>query len=494
MLGFASSVALATQLGATTATDAYYLAISVPFFAYAVLLAAIRQGSIPLLTRFAAKESAEGFSAACSELVSAVIAAVTLLSLALTAVMLLVLPTLAGGNAHLASLTREYMIELLPYATTGAILGVFGAILAVRGEFVLPALVLGCEPLLKCALVIFVPGLGAQGLVIGSLVGNFIAAYVLWHVIRRRGIGIRMVDFRSSFLVRTVVTVTIPLAVGATVLQFNPLIDRSMAAGLGSGNVTAMELGVRLFSAPAGLLGAILIAPVAATWSARLESDGWQPVARSFARVVGAIVVLVPPMVVAAFFVRHDLVGFVYSSHAYSPQAVARTADVFGVLLFGLVPEILFVPLAALFVIQRETVFPMKVAIANGTLNAVLDLILRGPLGVAGIALSTTVTYNILAAAYFWEARRRWGSLQLRTIVRAATVSGVSCAAIFLAGAILFGFSHASGSRQAELGAAAAAFAIVAVIHGLLVVVGGAGKVIPASALAVWRPLAIWRR
>ena len=47
LMSFGSSVALATLLGPSTQTDAYYLALSVPALAYAVLLAAVRLGGIP---------------------------------------------------------------------------------------------------------------------------------------------------------------------------------------------------------------------------------------------------------------------------------------------------------------------------------------------------------------------------------------------------------------------------------------------------------------
>jgi peptidoglycan biosynthesis protein MviN/MurJ (putative lipid II flippase) len=261
--------------------------------------------------------------------------------------------------------------------------------------------------------------------------------------------------------------------VGATVLQFNPLIDRTMAASLGSGNITSLELGVRLFFVPAALLGAILISPLSATWAAALDREGWEPVGRSFSQVVRVVVIFVPPLAIAGFLVRHDLVSLIYSSHAYTPLAVSRTADVLGVLLFGLVPEILFVPLSALFVIHGDTVFPMKVALANFTLNTVLDIALRGPLGVTGIALSTTLTYFVLLAAYFWEAERRWKPLYLRSAARPLAVSAVSGSVLFVSCAMVYGLSHQGHSRGAQLAVVAVVVALAGLIHSGLALLSG---------------------
>ena len=494
VVGFGSSVVVATQLGATPMTDAYYLALSVPFVAYSILLAAVRLGAVPSLMSVAEQESAANFAKSCSEVVSATVVIAALLSVCVTAVMLLALPAAASHQAHLAALTRTYMIELAPYAVTGGALGALGAILAVRRTFAVPALMLGCEPLLKCVLLVLFPQLGAQALVIGSLVGNLLAAMVLWALVRRRGIALRLVRFRSSSLVRKVFSLTLPLAVGESVLQLNPLIDRTIAAGLGPGNVTAFELGVRLFAAPATILGATLIAPLAPAWSARLAKEGWAPVGRSFSRVVAAVVILVPPLALAGFLVRHDLIALIYSSHAYNPLAVSRTADVFGVLLLGLVAQILVAPLATLFLVQGDTVFPMKVAIANAGLNAILDLILRGPFGLRGIAASTTVTYMIVCALYCREAHRRWGSLHLRSLIRPLLVSGASAIALAVSCAMVFGLSDSSTSRSQQIEVAAMVLGMAALIHALCVMVGRAGGAVGLPMKWRWTALPALRR
>jgi putative peptidoglycan lipid II flippase len=492
LLGLGSSVVVARRLGATTTTDAYYLAFSVAAFGYLVLLAAVRQGAIPKLTEVMQENPAESLSLGCSELLSATLVTATVISLVVTGIMLAVIP--AAAPKHLVGPTRQYLVELVPYAVSGAMQGTLAAILAVRGMFALPALLVGSEALLKGLLVLLVPGLGAQALVLGSLVGNLAAVMVLWQLVRRKGILLRFVGFRLSPLVRRVLAIAGPLAVGQTVLQVNPLIDRTAAAGLGSGNVTAFELGMRLYGAPAGLVAAILIAPLAATWSAQLASDGWPAVRRSYSRIVAVVTIIVPPLAVTGVLVRHDVVAFVYQSHAYTALAVSRTADVFGLLLFCLTPAVLFVPLATIFVIRGDSIFPMKIAIANAVLNASLDVALRVPFGIEGIAASTALTYGILCAVYFVAAHRRWGSLGLRTVIRPAAVSGASCIAIVACCVPLFGLSHLGNSRAEQLRVAVVVLAIALIIHGLFLTIGRVVDVTRLGLKPTWRPMLMIKR
>lgn len=476
VMSFGSSIALATLLGPSTQTDAYYLALSVPALAYGVLIAAARLGGIPALTEIAHNRSAQRFERACREVVSATLVASVLLSVAITAVMSAVLPAVAGGSARLHELTREFMLELSPYAVTGALIGVLGAILAVRGRFAISMLVLVFEPALKTVLLIlFHRQLGAQALVIGSVVGNLAAAVLLWAILWRDGVPLHFERFRQSPVVRNVLKISVPLLVGQSVIQFNPVIDRTFAAPLGAGSVTEFELGVRLFTAPASLLAATLAAPLAATWAARLERGGWEAVTASLQRVMIAVTLLVPPLVAVGIVLRRQAIGLAYASHAYSNAAIGRTASVFAMLLLGLLPQLLIPTLATLFIIRRETIFPMKVGIANCVLNAVLDWALRGPLGVGGIALSTSLTLAILCAVYAWAANRRWGlGAAGRAVWGPAALFLSSAGAIGVASYLVLTATGPYGSRWLELLAITSIGGVALLCYWAVVTVGAA--------------------
>lgn len=466
IFSFGSSIVLAIQLGPTTRTDAYYLALSIPAVVYGVLLAGVGSGGIPTLTTLVQSASRREVSSACSELLSATLIVATALAVLVSGIMMVVLPAAAGGSQELHSLTREFIAELAPYAVTGALLGALGAVLAVRGRFVAPTMVLCLEPVAKSLLLIaFRRQLGVQALVIGNLGGNAGGVILLWWLLRRQGITIRPARCWPSPVVRAIFLLSAPLVLSQSLLQLNPLIDRTTAAAVGPGSVTVFELGVRLFSAPMALLASSLIAPLTATWSARLGAEGWGAVRRSFGRALRAVVLIVPPLVVTGVLVRHDLVEFAYSSHRYTQHAVDATANVLGALLLGMPAAILIVPLSTLFVIHRDTVFPLKVGIANCVLNAVLDLALRGPLGVSGIAASTAITLTVLCPLFAWEAGRRWGSLGLVNALRPLVVSLTSCAAIIAAGEVLLRVLPLANSRLHALFGFAALGTVALFIH-----------------------------
>jgi putative peptidoglycan lipid II flippase len=476
VLSLGSSIALATQLGATDQTDAYYLALSVPTIAFGVLIAALRLGAIPTLANVAHAESPEHFSRACDEVASATLALGIGLAVLTTTVMIALVPTVVGGSAHLISLTRQFVLELSPYAVTGAMLGVLGAILAVRGRFVAATIVLGFEPVLKSALVLaFGRQLGAQTLIIGNLAGNLLAVATLWDLLRREGLTVRLAAFHASPVVRGLLALSGPLVISQSLLSTNPLVDRFTAASLGPGSVTVFELGVRLFSVPTSLLTGMFIAPLAATWTTRFAQRGWDAVLQSFIRVVVAVFLIVPPLIILGFVLRHELVGIVYGAGRYSAADVRHTSNVLGILLLGLVAQILVIPLATLFIVRRDTVFPMLVGIANFLLNAILDVLLRGPLGVNGIALSTTLTLTLLCGVFAWEARRRWGSLGFhRSLSTPLLVSACSCAVIALTSTLAVRIASPESSRLQAVAVVVVAASVGLVVHATALTIGRA--------------------
>ena len=436
LCSFASAIAVATVLGASTATDAYYLALSIPLLVYGILLSGLRSGAIPELT-----DQLRGGEAPFTRAAGQLLSAVLILSLVLTCVgtglALLVLPQLAGdASAALVSSARSMVVSLAPIGVIGALAGALGALLTVRGRPVSPVAVLAFDPLLRTLFVIFLgPALGTSALIAGNLAGGALAVLSLAYLlIRRERISLHlMAPARSSFLLG-VLGVSLPLMVGQGFAQLSPLASRTVASTLGPGSITVFELGLRVFSLPVALLGSVMIAPLTAAWAARYQDRGWAAVSRSFGRALAGLLVVLPPIVVLGIALRGELMGLLFDGGAYSAEAVNQTASVFGMLLLGLPAQLAVILLATLFLVRKDAVVPMLIAVANVALTVGLALALRPSLGLAGIALATSLTFTILCAVYFAIASRRLGALKvgwlggalLRSVVSTALIAAVA--------------------------------------------------------------------
>jgi putative peptidoglycan lipid II flippase len=477
---FVSSVALARVLGASASTDAYFLGLSVPVLVYAILLAGVRLGAIPALTEATTEKA--GFARVGSELVSAVLFASVALSVAVTAAAVLVLPLFLPGEADLASLTRLAIVELAPLGVLGAMTGAFGALLAVRRIFAPQVAVMAIEPLVKTVLTLALGHrIGSQALIAGNLLGSTGTVLTLWWLVRRQGIRIKLQRSVRTPFVRSVVRLSVPLLVGQSVLQVNPLVDRAMASNLATGSVTSLELGLRLFLVPTTLLTSILIAPVSAIWAARKLSDGWPALRAGVGHATTVVLTVVPALAVLAILLRRPLVALLYAGGAYSPHSLAETTAVFGLLLIGLPAQVLIVVFATLFVVQKNTVFPMKIAIANVVLNVGLNYLLRGPLGVAGIALSTSLTFTILLLAFVAGAWVRWRAVSVPEVLPALARATLSAVVVTAAALALMAVLPAASSRPRALLVVGVVGLVGLALHAGVLLLTRAGAVRPGG-------------
>jgi putative peptidoglycan lipid II flippase len=227
-------------------------------------------------------------------------------------------------------------------------------------------------------------------------------------MVRRAGIPLKLVRPARTPFVLSVVRVSAPLLISASVLLVNPIVDRTMAGGLKAGSITGLELGIRLV--PTGLFVALLVAPLTATWSARKAQGGLPAVHESMRQAFSVAATVLPPLVALGILLRHEVVTLAYHGGAYSSHAASQTSAVFGMSMLGLPAMVISVLFSTLFIVQRETLIPMKIGFANVVLNVGLNFVFRPLFGVAGIALSTSLTYGILNVVQATTARRRWGS------------------------------------------------------------------------------------
>lgn len=405
---FVSAIALARVLGASVETDAYYLGLSIPLLAYGILIGALRTGAIPALTDVASSRGDGALGRSASEVMSGVLVASSVLTLLITGVVELALPLIVSGR--LLDLTRVVVLELAPYAVLGAATGVLSAVLAVRGAFVVPVAAMAFEPAIKVILIVTVGHeIGLQALVLGNLIGGCLTVAVLWRYVRRKGVSLRVRRQFDTPFVRATARLCVPLVVSSSVLLVNPVVDRTMASGVGQGSITALELGLRLFLVPAGLMTGLLIAPITATWAARKAEGGWPSLQASVTRALTLAAAVIPPIVVLGIVLRHELVALLFQGGAYPAGALHQTTAVFGMILLALPAQMAIVVFSTLFIVQKDTIFPLKVACANVVLNIALNFALRPLYGVAGIALSTSLTYTVLLVVYAIGAHRRWG-------------------------------------------------------------------------------------
>lgn len=305
----------------------------------------------------------------------------------------------------------------------------------------------------------------AWGTVAGSVLQVGVQLPTCWRLLQ----GITP---RASFApegVRAVLLAWTPLVLGAGVAQISSLVDTFLGSLAGEGGVASLSYAQLVQVLPVSLFGVSVAAVALPELSrdaaaaqpnhdvlrARL-ADGFRRIAYFVVPAAFAFVVL-GDVIIAALFETGRF-------QASDTSVVGGVLAAYGIGLLGAASAKLF---ASGFFALRDTRTPVKISVASLVLSGVLAALLVGPLGVAGIALGSSVGASVTLLAQLWLLEARLGAVLDGPAWRHLTLSVVAAAAA-AAGAVL------AAGAGAELGAvarAAVSLGAFGVVYGLLTLV-----------------------
>jgi Uncharacterized membrane protein, putative virulence factor len=422
---------VAAQVGTSPSLDALLVAEVLPVIVAGMIASGLRNAVVPAYLDIAAERGRReasrfvGFLLTWSILIAAV---------GVAALYLLPGPAISVSGPGLAAPARESALGFLPLLAPILGLSVMWVMLATvcqaERRFVPIAIGLGLNPL--CSLVTTVvlwDQLQLRGLALGMTLGYvgtviFAAVYLSrTGLILRPSLGFERRDL-NRFMRHAA-----PLVLGATVVQFNLLADRAMATLLGAGSVSALNYGQLVVIQSIGSLNTawMLVLYPSLVQLARPSGGG---LGESAERAVRQMVALFLPVAVGAMALAPLGVQVAYKRGAFDAAAVTTTAAV----------VVAFAPMILLTMIQpvlsgahnarRRGGLIGFAAVLNAVLNVVLDVVFGLTLGIAGVALSTSVTLVVVASVLAVQLHRWEPGFTLRpilwTMVRALAASLVA--------------------------------------------------------------------
>lgn len=389
--------------GAGGDTDAYFLAAAGANFVVSLVQVSFEGAALP---RFAA-DRARGGSDARALLVgtasrAVVVAAAFGLVTALVLAFGLLPRTRFAGEDDARLLVA--LLATVPLAV--AVNSSLAACHYAYGSFVRPTVSQAFRSLLPLALCVVGGGeLGlpvvAAGLVVGELLRTVLLAATLPRAVRRTGM-----DAEPPAALTGLWRTSAALLTAQVIVGLNPLIDKAVAGAVAVGGVTLIELAEKLFYVPTVLFAAMAGLVLAADWGrlagqdpgrAALKTDFWLVQRRvAYASTAFTATVLVVTLAVG------ERLADVLSISDRRTFVVVLACYLVGI-PFAFVIELssrLVVVLDAARVLPYVSCFAL-------TINIVADLVGAHLIGVAGIAVASTVVRIAAALVFLLIARRQ---------------------------------------------------------------------------------------
>ena len=396
---------VAAKVGVSGDLDALLVAAVAPIM-FASLLASGTSAAI--VPGYLATSREHGRSAA-DRLVGATLTWIVLIGIAITLVVIAgagvaVSVSGPGLDAGARSIAIGYVPLLAPMLVFSAAGGFLGATFQIHDRMRAIALAWMAGPVVSVIVtVVLWDALGLTSLALAMTAQQAVTMVVLIVLAVRFGImppvTLRADRAETSRFIRHVM----PLTISASVLQLNLLTDRAVATLITPGAVSALRYAEGVIRVPMSAIGpawSAAIYPALVRASLLGESKSLGEVAASALRYVTAIFV---PLSIATAALAPVIVEVAYVRGAFDDRASILTAAA----LAGFAP-LLFLTMANSILTgahnaRQRGVFLMVMGILNAILNAVFNVGLGLILGVAGIALSTSLTVGLVHFIKTWR-------------------------------------------------------------------------------------------
>lgn len=401
-------LAVAYRFGTGDAVDAFLIAFLVPSVLVNVFAGSLSAAFTPVYIHV---RETQGVSVARRLLGSAVVGSAVLV-FGVVGVLLLVAPfgihaLGAGFSAEKLALTRALFLLLLPIVLLNAVVVLWSAAINAEERFASVALAPLCVPLLSLALVLFAGrAWGIYSLALGTVVGFVAQCAVLAVALSRQGIDVVPRWTGMTAELKSVLAQYVPMVAGAVLTSSSWAIGQAMAAMLPAGSVASLNYGNKVVATISEVGSMALATAVLPHFSMMVARHDWMAIRRTLRTYVRLITFTAVPATAILILLSRTLVRVLFERGAFTDADTNLVASIQTLYLL----QVPFVMVGMLFVrlassLQRNYILLVG-AVITLLLNVVLNLTLMRLLGVAGIALSTSVVF-VVSCCYLMVSLRR---------------------------------------------------------------------------------------
>lgn len=414
IFGFIRDALIAAFLGAGPIADAFFVAFKVPnFFRRLFAEGALNAAFVPLFSRTLVSEGEASARVAAEQVFSVLcctlILFVMVVEIFLPYIMFVIAPGFHATPERLV-LATEFTHITFPYiffiSLTAFLSGILNALHRFAASSAVPIL-------LNVTMIVGLLFCRSWGTTIGHvlvwsvIIAGFLQFVWLWMSLRSHGVTMRLRLPTLTPVVRQMLRVMTPGALGAGVVQVNLFVDTVIASFLPVGAVSFLFYADRLVQLPLSVIGLAISTPLLPRLAKHLEQKEYDRIYWSVNRALELTAIFVIPSALALFVMAHPYISILFERGAFHSEQVWQTSKTLAAFSCGL-PAFIFVKILStpLFA-SYDTKTPVKASLASMLLNVILNLLLMGPLEHTGIALATTLASWVNAGILYGAVRRR---------------------------------------------------------------------------------------
>lgn len=384
---------VAHVFGRSDALDAFLIAFLLPAFVLNLVMGSLGSALIPVLIETRQKRGVEAEHRLLSSMMFLSLSVMMLVAAALGLLAPFYLRILGSSfSPGKLLLTREVLYCLLPFMVFSGLATFVSGVLSAYKKFAMPGLVPIITPLITIAAVLWAPkSWSAFPLAMGVVAGAFLEAVILLRVLKTCGMPFRLRWNGFDADVRSVMQQYAPMLAGSLLMCSTTVVDQAMAAMLPSGSVAALSYAYKIVGLIVAIGATALTTAAFPYFSHMVTEQDWAGCRHTLKRYTALVLATTVPLTLALIAFSHPLIRLIFQRGAFNAldtDLVSRVQQCYFIQIPFYMCGMLFVRF--LSSIRRNDVLMYGSAISLA-LDVTLNLILMRKMGIAGIALSTSL-------------------------------------------------------------------------------------------------------
>lgn len=410
IFGFGRELVLSYFYGASSISDAYIIALTIPMIVFAFIGKGISTAYIPMYTNIEKNidtNEADKYTNNLVNLLLIICTFIVVLGIMFTEKIVIIFAS--GFEGDLLSLTVQFTrISLIGIYFT-AIVHVFSAFLQMKGNYAIPALV--GFPMNLCIIfsIILSNSWTVEILAIGIVVATAAQFIFLMPFVLKKNFKYAPIFDMKDSNIRHMANLGLPVIIGVALNDINKIIDKTLASQIAEGGISALNYASRLNAFVQGIIVISIVTAMYPMISTMVVDKKLGAMKKLISEGIICISILILPATIGAMIFAQPIVILLFGRGAFGESAIIMTSKV----LFFYASSMLFYGLREVvsraFFAMKDTKTPVINASIGVVTNIILNIVLSRYMGLSGLALATSIAMAISAILMFISLQKKIG-------------------------------------------------------------------------------------
>lgn len=428
ILGFLREVLVASRFGSGLETDAYFVALAATTLLTNPIWTAIDTTLIPILSEIEFKEGHNAKIKYINNIINITFIATFVLVIMGWLITPIIIKMMAHGfngkQFDLAVLLTQIGFPKLIFSSS---IGIFIGFLHSEQRFrAASSIHLSASMVIIIYILFFSSGFGIKGLMVASFLSVVSQLMVLIPGVIKIGYKHKLMINIKDVYIKRLGYLILPILIGTSINEINVMIDRTLASKLITGSISALDYANKLNNLILEVFVLAITTVIFPLLSDLSNSDDLNGMKKIMGYGINSALLVTIPASVGLIVLAKPIVRIAFERGAFDTAATVMTSQALTFYSIGIVPMSLRLLITRVYYSFQDTKTPMINSGISVGFNIILNLVLVKLMAHSGLALATSIATILATFLFFYDLKKKIGSLELAKCIRCGLKSGAA--------------------------------------------------------------------